>query len=311
MTTSSRSARFAICVAVTACEPRPVQPTVSAVDEPQRSPTRAQAVPRAACMDEPGMAYIPGGRDRFHLPPDDEEPVELPAFWLDKYEVTVEQYRGCVEAGACELPDEPQPSNQWVCTYYLDDAAKLPVNCVHGLMQDAYCAWASKRTPMTYEWVWAAGSREEHRRYVWGDKLRGCDASIIHIGARDGGSLDGYALTADDAAAGCGRGRPWPVGSRPADVTRDGVYDMGGNVAEFAVVPINRFGKLRVPGKDEVQRPGLGEREQQTCTVGAWNSGPFSLRTHCLFSNALDAHEAYGFRCAKDPGALPPCTVAP
>jgi formylglycine-generating enzyme required for sulfatase activity len=262
-------------------------------------------------MDEPGMAYIPGGRRQSQVPADDDEPSDVPAFWVDKYEVTVEQYRACVDAGACTPPDEPQPSSQWVCTYYVDNGAKLPVNCVHGLLQDEYCAWAKKRAPMNYEWMWAAGSREERRRYVWGDKMRGCDASIIHIGRRDGGALDGYTPTADDAAVGCGRGRPWPGGSRSPDVTRDGVYDMGGNVAEFVVVPINDHGKFRALRKDETPPRGVSERPQQTCSVASWATGPFNLGTRCIESNALDASETSGFRCAKDLGALPPCTVAP
>ena len=39
---------------------------------------------------------------------DDEKPVHtvyLEGFYIDKYEVTVAQYRKCVEAGQCKEPD--------------------------------------------------------------------------------------------------------------------------------------------------------------------------------------------------------------
>ncbi len=72
------------------------------------------------------------------------------AFYLEANEVSNEQYRFCVEAGACSLPQDPTKG-------YLDqetDEAKkhLPVEAVSAYQANEYCAWLGRRLPTAAEW---------------------------------------------------------------------------------------------------------------------------------------------------------------
>lgn len=249
--------------------------------EPARLPT--------TCRDEPGMAYIPGGRTTYDPVGRPAREVDIVPFWIDRYEVTVEDYRACVEAGACK-PPYPGTSgysdaqlNPLVCTWEIADVANLPVNCVDGHQQAAFCTWSRKRVPIAYEWSWAAQGRDQKRRFPWGDAPPSCDLAIVDVNS-------------DDPVRGCGVGRPWPVGSRPADKTRDGVLDMQGNLGEMTLTP---FRPDKPPG---YLREGFGSAWTLTPNPnGVASSSP---------SNRDNFSDNSGFRCAKDPGDLPPCTVA-
>jgi len=107
------------------------------------------------------MVYIPGGAHRARDKNYFWQEVEVKPFWLDKYEVTVEQFRECVDAGARTPPYRSTSGytdaarNALVCTWEIDDVPNLPINCVDGDHHDAFCAWQGKRSPVAYEWTWA------------------------------------------------------------------------------------------------------------------------------------------------------------
>ncbi len=98
----------------------------------------------------------PEGLSRSHaiklVPP---EIVELPAFWIDKTEVTNAMYAQCVDAGECEAPFEPAfppyPN-------YSEDPAygDHPVLGVTFENAQSYCWWAGRRLPTEAEWEKAA-----------------------------------------------------------------------------------------------------------------------------------------------------------
>ncbi len=79
----------------------------------------------------------------------DEEPlhtVYLESFWIDRTEVTNEQYARCVAAGECSLPSSnSSPTRD---EYYGDpEYANFPVIWVSWDDADAYCTWAGRRLP--------------------------------------------------------------------------------------------------------------------------------------------------------------------
>lgn len=71
--------------------------------------------------------------------------VDLPAFFIDQHEVTVEQYRTYLKETRQPIPPE-----------LLEKDPLLPVT--HATYQEAenYCAWAGKRLPTELEWEKAA-----------------------------------------------------------------------------------------------------------------------------------------------------------
>lgn len=235
------------------------------------------------------MAYIRGGRTTYDPVGKPAREVDVTPFWIDRYEVTVEDYRACVDVGACKPPHRGTSGytdanlNPLVCTWEIEGIANLPINCVDGHDQDAFCSWKSKRAPLAHEWSWAAQGRDEKRRFPWGEEPPTCELAVVDTDP-------------DDGVRGCGAGRPWPVGRRPKDRTRDGLFDMEGNVSENTITP---FRADHPPG---YLREAFGHSwRTRPNPNGVMSSSP---------SNRDNFSDNGGFRCAKDPGDLPPCTVA-
>ena len=141
--------------------------------------------------------------------------VDIPTFYIDKYEVTNAQYRACVEAQGCS---EPKIKGFDLIPDYYDngDYDKHPVSFVTWTQAADYCAYKGKRLPLELEWEKAARGGDG-RMYPWGDATPNCDQA--HFG-------DCNALRAGGAG-------PLEVGSLEAGVSPYGVYDMAGNMSEW------------------------------------------------------------------------------
>ena len=117
------------------------------------------------------MVYVAGGTFRMGSRQNapytsmDETPihtVELAPFYIDRYEVTREQYGDCVLAGQCSLLAAG-------CPLQLGDRQK-PIVCVSWSRADDYCRWRGKRLPTEAEWEKAArGPFPREVLWPWGD----------------------------------------------------------------------------------------------------------------------------------------------
>lgn len=87
---------------------------------------------------------------------------------------------------------------------------ELPVTGVDWWSARAFASWAGGRLPTGSEWTRAASS-QGRSIYPWGQAF--APANTVSMEA--------------------GLNQPQPPGSRPADTTRQGVKDMGGNVSEW------------------------------------------------------------------------------
>ena len=157
---------------------------------------------------------------------DDEKPgrqITLPAFQIDRTEVTVSAYRRCVESGGCSTDGlktpywlgEEKPTWAEACNWGKPGREGHPINCVDWYQTKAYCAWAGKRLPSDQEWEKAARG-PDGRKYPWGSAEISCSYAVIN-----------------DERNGCGRDSTWPVGSKPSGASPYGALDMGGNVWEW------------------------------------------------------------------------------
>lgn len=244
-------------------------------------------VPTVTC--DPEMVYVPPGDFTMGSDFSNEQPahvVYLDAFWIDRTEVTVEQYDVCVAAGGCALPDgvyPPDLSCNWGAPW---DPGDHPINCVEWFRGEEYCAWAGKRYPTEAEWEKAARGADA-RTYPWGEETPTCDYTVMNDPNQDG--------------SGCGLEHTAPVGSKPAGASPYGALDMAGNVWEwvndqydpdyYSVSPY-----ANPPG------PEGGDHGYRVLRGGNWLFGnPSSLSVTARIGAAPDLWlELFGFRCARD-----------
>lgn len=152
----------------------------------------------------------------------------LPPFSIDKTEVTVAAYRGCVQAGACS-----EPTVGGHCTWGKPGSDGHPVNCVDHRQATAFCAWAGRRLPTKDEWK-AAACGEERRKFPWGEgeiAAQDCFARHMHWE----GPHSAPRLAKPELGT-C------PAGAHPAGATPEGVLGFGGNVAEWTSSELSESG---------------------------------------------------------------------
>ena len=152
-----------------------------------------------------GMVIIAAGTYRVGSDADSlararpEHPVTLPAFAIDRSEVTVGAYERYVQAANAERP--------WGGAAAPDP--RLPVTGVRWSEASAFCASRGARLPTEFEWE-AAARGPQGRRYAWGD------------------TFDAAAASLDSTAC-----APCRVGTHPRGDTPEGVSDLIGNVWEW------------------------------------------------------------------------------
>ena len=135
--------------------------------------------------------------------------VSIKPFEMAKSPVTNKQYQACVAAGACE----PLSVKCATAAFTGDDQ---PVVCVDWGRAAAFSRWVGGRLPSEAEWEYAARSGGKKRAFPWGDEPATCERAVLSEG--------GF---------GCGRKTSWPVCSKPAGNTEQGLCDMAGEVYEW------------------------------------------------------------------------------
>jgi len=162
---------------------------------------------------------IPGGR--FEMGSNkygSEKPVHtvrVRSFYMSKTEVTVGQYRKCVEAGRCTEPDTGS-----YCNWGKSGREDHPINCVDWGQARTFAKWvgANVDLPTEAEWEYAARSAGRKVKYAWGNQEPSCRYAVMSDG--------GY---------GCGEERTWSVCSKKRGNTKQGLCDMSGNVWEWVL----------------------------------------------------------------------------
>lgn len=266
------------------------------------------------CPDEDRAPLVHGGS--FYMGPIDESFATVADFELDKYEVTVSEFRAFVETqrseripdagdGAHSLIAESGWQDAWnvyvdvsqtdlesslecspsLSTYASSGNDALPINCVTWYEAFAYCIWAGKRLPTSAEWEYAASGGCQEWKYPWGNDTP--DDSRVSYNCQSDGSLPGECAFSDIE----------PVGSKPGGVGPYCQYDLAGSMWEW------------VFDNDGI-RPSVCDNcaivsslyDYRVLRGGSWQYGPEGLQaTYALVNYASYRSPDLGFRCARLP----------
>lgn len=173
----------------------------------------------------------------------------LPAFFIDRQEVTLDDWRDCRAERACARYHRNWPTPEH------------PVVGVSREMAATYCAWRGARLPTADEWIRAARGDDE-RLHPWGDAP---PVESDEHRANFAGRADGHAYAAPVIAFGARGQSPWGVENLAgnvrewtADTTADGqAVVLGGSYRDAAV-------DLRITRRERVApaswAPDLGFR---------------------------------------------------
>jgi serine/threonine-protein kinase len=206
------------------------------------------------------MVLVPAGEFLFGA---EKRRVSLPAFYIDKTEVTNGAYQAFSTATGYALP-AGFPSNR----------PGLPVVNVSVADAQAFATWAGKRLPKEMEWEKAARG-VDGRRFPWGEKEDAAMANVAGPGLRP---ADGF-----------------PQGASPF-----GALQMVGNVWELVdqtAVPSERtlalYTSMRPPAtRSEAWYMIRGESYGEPLAPNAiWDSTAVPARWQNRF---------IGFRCVRD-----------
>jgi len=231
-------------------------------------------------MDAKGviMAYVPAGvfpmgNDRGGIDEQPIHPVNLDAFYMDKFEVTNGFYKACVEAGVCQPVRRKSSATR---SYYYDnpDYDTFPVIFVDWNMAQTYCEWRGARLPSEAEWEKAARGGSVVS-YPWGDTP---DCNLANYGN----------CLADTSSANI-----YDLGQ-----SRYGVYNMAGNVWEWVNDWYSEDYYQSSPREDP-QGPDTGK--EKVLRGGSWKDDYAEMRSvNREAENPARFNNLIGFRCAKD-----------
>jgi formylglycine-generating enzyme required for sulfatase activity len=202
-----------------------------------------------------------------------EHQVYLKGFYLDRKEVTQEEYTRFVKMTKRAMPR---------IEVFDDDQSKVlkPEFAVMSVSWDeavAYCKWAGKRLPTEAEWE-KAGRGESKRKYPWGEKFAANAANVD-------GSEDGYKYLA-------------PPGSFDGGRSPYGLYDMTGNVAEWVEDSYDEHYYKKSPFRDP---KGPENADLKVVRGGSWRETEHHARLSKRFAaKHWRTDVTIGIRCASD-----------
>lgn len=198
----------------------------------------------------------------------DETPahqVDLKAFYIDKYEVTNEEflkYRDAVPGRKPKFMDETKFNKP-----------RYPIVGIDWQEAVNYCAWAGKRLPTEAEWEKAARGADA-RYYPWGNEPDKTKSNVR-------GLEDENRYTA-------------PKGDYEEGVSPFGVHDMSGNVWEWTA-------DWYQPYDGNEHENDLYGTTLKVIKGGSWHSN-MDLARSAIRGKAIpyQPQNYIGFRCARD-----------
>ena len=198
--------------------------------------------------------------------------VYLAAYAIDKYEVTNQLYKVCVDAGVC--PALVVESSDTRPNYYGNhEFDQYPVVNVDWNMAKTYCEWRGARLPTEAEWEKAARGADG-RIYPWGNDAPNKNLLNYHQEV----------------------GNTTKIGSYEAGRSFYGAYDLAGNVMEW----VNDWYDEAYYQSSPPSNPlGPDSGQYRVLHGGSWANLDYDVRSaHREGYDPSSPNYLVGFRCA-------------
>ncbi len=211
-----------------------------------------------------------GNKKPFYLDEHPQRTLFIDDFYIDRFEVTNEDYQRFVQ----EKKRRPPP--YWKGESYPEGQALLPVIEVNWYEARDYCQWLDKRLPTESEWEKAARGPNGNL-YVWGNEFDGKKANVS-AGAHGGIMM---------------------VGRFIEDRSVYDVYDLNGNIMEWTADWYQPY-----PGSD-YDSDDFGQQFKVAKGDAYGESGHYALSIFSRLSYRQNVKAEMrlpflGIRCAKD-----------
>lgn len=251
-----------------------------------------------------GMVRVPAGEFVYQ----DGQKITLPEFWIDRYEVTIADYKEFLDylaqhpgdAAKFDHPEQPRGKSHvpidWADKeeltppawgYYRAASTRGTYKKIFPLTVDypvfnvdwydayAYAKWKGRRLPTEQEWEKAARGTDG-RMYPWGqaeDPKRANTSRDLKPNPQEGGEIDGS--------------RRWSRVDQPAgDESPWGARGMAGNVSEWtaSTAPHEKEPSVEVP----------------VIRGGNWQAPDFAVTRRRAILDKLEGKDTLGFRTVSD-----------
>ncbi len=234
---------------------------------PEDAPAPQSATQDALPSSEIDWVPIHGGTFIRHEGERNQK-IFLENFEISRSEVTVEQFRRCVQQGRCS---EPVIAPR--CNYGYYSRAKHPINCVTWEQASEFAAFVGGRLPTEAEWEFAARSGGQDKLFPWGNFAPSCERTWF-------GTCAPY-----ETAEVC---------IHPGGNTEQGLCDMAGNVYEWTGDWYAHYTNER----DLLSPAGANDGDYRVIRGGGFNATPAELKTD--HRNAARGQLPYiGFRVVR------------
>ncbi len=235
--------------------------------------------------------------------------------WMAIHETSVAQYGKCLGDKKCATPSTSEQNHNWG----KKGREQHPVNGVSWHDATAFCDWAGGKLPTEAQWAMAArgrcdenggdkGCESKMRTYTWGETVPDCDHAVMWKMP-----LFGQSRT----QPGCGTNGTWPVGSKAKGQSPFGMFNMAGNVGEWArdAFALLYFANMSVKGGTDpfvaTSNPNLKTLRGRSYMDSTPLKGGGMRASNRFYGDPTSRRVEVGFRCMRpfvDCDDKNPCT---